>query len=392
MNNTQKLSVLFVTNNYSPYSGGVVNSIRSHAHELRKQGHRVTIVTLDFLDRYTDREDDVVRLFCPLKFEMNTNHMAVPWQAQQQITSLIKTLNPCIVHVHHPFLLGKAASRVAQRLKIPVVFTYHTLYEHYAHYVPFIPTKLTQQIVKHMVHTFCKKIDGIIAPSSIVQEQLFKADIKTPIARIASSIAEDFFLPLPLLSKKINQPFHVITVSRFAKEKNIPFLIDVVAELDPTAFVATFIGYGPEKKRLEKYAFSHKKIPPHMITFVEKPSKELLMRSYYNADLFIFASQSETQGLVLAEAMSQGTPVIALQGPGQRDLIEHGKNGYLIYNQQEMQNAVELLQQNPFLIERLQKNAFETAQQFTPEKVTSSLVHFYHDIINQHSLSNKRPC
>lgn len=381
--NTQKLSILFVTNNYTPYAGGVVSSILFYANALRKHGHTVTIVTLDFLPHYTHHEDHVIRLYCPLRWLMNTNYMAIPWQATKQIKAIIKEKKPHIIHVHHPFLLGKAAYRAGKQYTIPIVFTYHTLYEHYLHYIPCIPKAITKPLVHYAVKKFCSNIDGIIAPSSIIEERLEQSNITTQRALIPTGISEQFFAHQLVLPKKINKPLQLLTVSRFAKEKNITFLLDVIANLNPNYFKATFIGYGPEKKNLEKYAFHHKKIPPAMLTFIEKPPKEQLIQAYYHADLFLFASQSETQGLVLAEAMSQATPVIALDGPGQRDIIKHGNNGFLVHSPEEMQAMIEFLQKNTTTLHLLQKNAFETGQTLKPEKTTCSLLNFYYKLLTR---------
>ncbi len=245
-------------------------------------------------------------------------------------------------------------------------------------------------MVTHLVKKFCNNVDGIIAPSSIVEEQLQQSQIKTKTARIPSGVAEHFFSAMPRLPKQPSTKIQLLSVSRFAKEKNITFLLDVVAALNPTQFNTTFIGYGPEKNNLERYAFHHKKISPQAVQFIERPSKEILLHAYYAADIFIFASKSETQGIVLAEAMSQGTPVVAVHGPGQRDLIEQGKNGFLVHTQQDMQTVLEYIHANPTLLASLQHNAFATAQNFKPEIVTQKLIDFYYDVINHYSTSPKR--
>lgn len=176
---------------------------------------------------------------------------------------------------------------------------------------------------------------------------------------------------------------HLLSVSRFVKEKNIPFLLDVIAQLDPKKFFIQLIGYGPERARLEEYAYVHKKIPRSTLAFIEKPSPDVLKKAYADADLFIFASQSETQGLVLAEAMSQGTPVIALHGPGQRDIIEQGKNGFLVHSPQEMVTYLEHLNNNRHEISLLQHRAFETSHTYTAKKILEDTLRFYQNILEQ---------
>ncbi len=144
--NKKIVSILFVTNNYTPYSGGVVSSIFLHTTALRKQGHTVTIATLDFLNtHHQQQEEHVIRLYCPIRWIMNTNHMAIPWQATKQLEHLIATLQPTIIHVHHPFLLGTAASRVARKkeylLCSPITLFMNNMYITYPIFLTSFPNK-----------------------------------------------------------------------------------------------------------------------------------------------------------------------------------------------------------------------------------------------------------
>lgn len=188
----QRLSLLFVTNNFTPYSGGVVSSLRFFAKALHAYGHSVTIVTLDFLNKPTTEEFDVVRLYCPLRWTMQGNQMAFPWRARAQLEKIIKEKKPSLVHVHHPFLLGPAAREVAHRHGIPVVFTHHTLYEHYLHYIPWIPSLFSKPYVQTLVSKFCATVDGIIAPSSIIEDRLKEFNIAKPQARIPTGLGDHF--------------------------------------------------------------------------------------------------------------------------------------------------------------------------------------------------------
>lgn len=377
--NDKKLSIIFVTNNYTPYQGGVVSSITQHAHALRKQGHSVTIITLDFIPQ-TPPEEHVIRLYCPIRFYYKTNPMAIPWLPSTSLKKLLTKIKPDIIHTHHPFLLGKAALKTAKNLKIPIVFTYHTLYDQYLHYIP-LPTTLTAPLVNNLVRSFCNEVDGIIAPSSVVKDYINTHAIPTLITIIPSSISTLFFQKKITETKKPHHPFRLLTVSRFAQEKNIPFLLDVMALLNHNHFEFTLAGYGPEYKNLQNYAYKYKKFSTKHVQFVEKPTKQTLIDLYEQADIFIFASTSETQGLVLIEAMAQGTPVIALEGPGQRDLIENGINGFLIKNPEDMKQKIEECMHNKLLHETLQKNALLTAQQYTPQTLLSKLVNFYFSIL-----------
>src|SRR5436189_6357245 len=100
------MRIIFVTNNYTPYSGGLVSSIDATVQELRAQGHNVLIITLNFLGDLHKAENDLIRITCPIRFMYKKNHMAIPWRPTHELLSIAKQFSPDIIHVHHPFLLG----------------------------------------------------------------------------------------------------------------------------------------------------------------------------------------------------------------------------------------------------------------------------------------------
>lgn len=382
--NPKKLSIIFVTNNYFPYQGGVVSSITNSVEALRKNGHSVTIITLDFAHQKT-YEPGVVRLYCPIKFMYKTNHMAIPLLPYYQIQQLLQKIKPDIIHAHHPFLLGKAALKAAKNLDIPLIFTYHTLYDHYLHYIP-LPKIITQPLVNKLVKSFCINSHGVIAPSNAVKERLTACSISTKTEIIPSAIASHFFQKN---SRNISftPPLHLLSVSRFTKEKNIYFLLDMLALLNPNKFIVTFAGYGSEYPSLEKYAYCTKKLSPQNVKFIEKPSKQQLKELYHNAHLFIFASQTETQGLVLAEAMAHGIPVIALNGPGQQDIIKNGYNGFLVSSIYGMKEKIEYSIAYEKRYQIMQQHAFNTAQNYSEDKFIEKLMNFYHAILAKNTIN-----
>ena len=374
-----KLSIIFVTNNYTPYQGGVVSSILLTVDALRAQGHTVKLITLDFENKQT-AEEDIIRLYCPLRFMYKSNHMALPWCPAYYIDKLIQQFKPDIIHVHHPFLLGASALKVARSRNVPVIFTYHTLYEQYLHYIP-LPKQLICPVVKTLVQSFCTTVQGIIAPSTTIKDYIQTIAPMTLTQVIPSGVPVSFFSNNKHL-KKLQKPFKLLIVSRFTQEKNITFLLDVIALLKPSHYLFTLAGYGVELSFLQNYAFSHKNLSPKNVIFIERPSKLTLIDLYAQADLFIFASHTETQGIVLAEAMAQGTPVITLDGPGQRDIVIDEFNGYLVSSASEMKEKIELCTKNPSLHCILQENARKTAQNYTPDHLIERLINFYQALID----------
>lgn len=374
----KNLTIFFVTNNYKPYSGGVVSSIDATVCQLRSLGNTVYIITLDF-DGNKENDPFVIRLTCPIKFRYKLNWMAVPLFPTAQIIQLIKKLKPDLIHVHHPFLLGVAASNVARQYQIPVFFTYHTLYEQYAHYVP-LPQNLVKYCARLLSIRFCNVVDGVIAPGATVRNYLLEQGVQKPIAVIPSGILPIFFhKTFESLSEK--RSFTLLTVSRFTPEKNIPVLLEMFALLPQASFTLKLVGYGAQLTCLKSYAYEKLQLSPERVQFIEKPDKAQIAHLYRSADLFVFASQTETQGLVLYESMAAGLPVIALSGPGQQDLVKNGKNGYLVPDGQAMASVIINLAQDAPLLALLRRGAGETATVFSSEKMAARLQTFYQGVI-----------
>ena len=375
-NNHKKLRIALISNNYTPYSGGVVSSINAQVATLLEDGHSVRVITLDFLgNKHTD-PDYVVRIQTPIKFKCRQNHYAIPWYMVTQLKEIISTMKADIVHVHHPFLLGVKGLEVARTLGIPIVFTYHTLYEEYAHYVP-LPATITKPLIRKLVRKFCSAVDAVIVPSPGIIDYLKEQNISTRLQCIPSPLQSCFQdIPYTERTRSADDPVKLLSVLRFTKEKNVPFLLDVLSLLDES-FTLTLIGYGAEYENLRTYAYDHLKLSEKQLQFVLKPPREILINYYRNADLFLFPSKTDTQGLVLLEAMACSTPVIAIMGPGQRDIIRQNKNGLLVSTTQEMAQAIKYLTGHNKTFISMQKEAWNTAQNYLPKQFREQLLALY---------------
>jgi len=376
----QLLRIVFVTNNYTPYAGGVVSSINAIVPELISSGHHVFIITLDFLGVNHEDPAYVYRIACPIKFRYNNNPMAIPWRMEKQLEEFITLLDPHIVHSHHPWLLGGAAANIARKKGIPLIFTYHTLYEHYAHYVP-CPEIFSRPIISYLVKKYCTEATGIIAPSRAVKKQLDDWNLQATSIVMPSPIAPIFFQEEFAPKKCLpNEICNLLLVSRLEKEKNIPFLLQMFAQLhheSPHKFVLRIVGHGSYTSWLKNYAYSILKLPEDRVMFLEKKTAYELLAIYRQADVFVFSSLSDTQGLVLAEALSGGTPVVALDGPGQRDSIRHGVNGFLVNSLAEMMTVIKRIAQDVSLHQELQNNARESSFAYTSKNITQRLSSWY---------------
>jgi 1,2-diacylglycerol 3-alpha-glucosyltransferase len=368
------MRIFFITNNYTPYTGGVTQSIITTTDALRAQGHEVFIITLNFDGDHHDDPDYVIRIPCPLQFTYKKNPMAIPWRPTHVLTELIKQYKPDIIHLHHPFLLGVSGLRAARALQVRCVFTYHTLYHEYAHYVPLL-AQYTQLFIAAYVTRFCNKVDGIIAPSNAIAEYLIAQKIHRPITVIPSAL-RPAFTATDDGDKVSDGNINLLLVSRCVPEKNIPFVFDVIQQL-PHNYKLTIVGYGTDYEKLQHIAFEQRAIPRTQLQFIHKPPLPTLLNTYRTAHLFLFPSQTDTQGLVLAESMSQKVPVIALPGPGQQDIIIDGVNGFIIHNAQQAAHIITSIAHDNTLYTQLCANAYATSKQYHANPLITRLLDFY---------------
>lgn len=365
------MTIFMVSHNYKPYSGGVVSSIDACAQGLRDAGHCVYIISLDFGGSI--HEEYVIRLYCPLTFVFEEKVCAVPFGAGQQLADLIKFLRPDIIHTHHPFLLGDSARVVARRHNIPIVFTHHTRYSAYVHHIPF-PQSLVAYYVTHKVRFFCNHVNQVIAPSTSIQALLKNQHVTTPITVIPSPLLEKFYQTTYRKSVAQTLRFRLLCVSRFEREKNLLVLIQLLKNL-PHDFVLSLVGFGTYESLLKKQVEDLN--VAHRVKFIIKPTRERLIQEYEQADMFVFSSQTETQGLVLAEAMAMGLPVIALAGPGVEDIIEHGKNGFMAHTPPELRDYIIMLASNKQLYAQLSHAAYQTSLRYQQTPIVKRLVTLY---------------
>lgn len=378
------MRIVMVSNNYTPYSGGVVSALDALIPALQAAGHEVTLITLSFLHDHSDDPAWVVRVPHIGQWMYKENHIAIPWCADSFVRDVIKKRAPAIIHAHHPFLLGSSALKAARELGIPLVFTYHTLYEQQAHYIP-IPEWLGAPCIQKMVQSYCAQVDGIIAPSSTVQKYVQQLLLpNNVVCEVIPSCLLPVFMKQKTFAPKekmVGNPFKLVTVGRFVPEKNMRQLLDLFASLDQKSFRFTLIGYGSEFEETKHYAYDHLGLSSAVVSFMYKPEKSIIAQHYRAADLFLFGSTKDTQGLVLAESMASGTPIVAFDGPGQRDSVQQGVNGFLVNSAEQMREKIVQIAHDPQLHETLQKGAFLTAQVYRPEVIVDRLGSFYQKLI-----------
>lgn len=325
------MNILMLTNTFTPHVGGVARSVRGFTDEFRRRGHRVVVVAPAF-EGMPAREADVVRVRAVQNF--NGSDFSVPMPLSGKVIALLKTFQPQIVHSHHPFLLGDTALRVSASRGVPVIFTHHTMYEKYTHYVPGDSPRF-RRFVLDLVTGYCNLCDAVIAPSGTVAREILRRGVGVPVEVIPTGVNRELFAAgnREAFRKRLGIPgdaFLVGHVGRIAPEKNLTFLAEAVGRFllrNPKArfFLA---GDGPLRQAIEqRYAAPDLAGRFHAGGVMDHPE---LASAYKAMDVFAFASCTETQGMVLTEAMAAGVPVVAVDGSGVREVVRDGENGRLL--------------------------------------------------------------
>lgn len=323
------MKIAMMTNNYKPFIGGVPVSIERLAVSLRNLGDEVVIFAPTYENMET--EEGVVRYRSLIKSVCKG--AAVPDGLDPAIERAFCEGNFDVIHVHHPMVIGWTALHLSQKYHVPVIFTYHTRYEQYLHYLGMSWMK---DIMPAYIKAFASKCDGVIAPTPGMKEYLLKISVETPVSVLPTGLPEDAFWPeekqVRMLREKIagNKKYLFCTVARLAKEKNLEFLLESLSlrkKRGKSDFRLMLVGEGPEELHLKKRA--RQLGMEEEIFFAGKVPNCEIKNYCAAADWFLFASTTETQGIVSLEAMAAGTPVLAVDATGTRDIVKDGRNGYL---------------------------------------------------------------
>jgi 1,2-diacylglycerol 3-alpha-glucosyltransferase len=324
------MKIAMFTNTYSPHVGGVARAVMTLENACREQGHEVRVVAPEF----NGSADDPEVLRVPAIQNFNGSDFSVRLPFPNVIRDFMEEFQPDIVHSHHPFLLGDAALREAWKMDVPITFTHHTLYERYTHYVP-LDSPMLKKVAIQLATEYCNLCDRVVAPSESIGRLLLERGVTTRIDTIPTGIDVGFYASgngarfreladIPPEARVIGH------VGRLALEKNLPFLTDAVAPCLRQAADAVFLIVGDGDARDTMIERLTAEGVGHQVRAVGKRSGQELADAYCAMDWFVFASQTETQGLVIAEAMAAGNPVIALDGPGVREIVRDGENGILL--------------------------------------------------------------
>ncbi|MEW5804823.1 MAG: glycosyltransferase [bacterium] len=325
------MNIAMFTNTFIPHVGGVANSVKVFTDEYRRRGHCVMVVAPVF-EHMPQDEQDVIRI--PAIQNFNGSDFSASLTIPLGLSRKLEQFQVDIIHSHHPYLLGDTALRTAASLDVPLVFTHHTMYEQYTHYVPGDSPRL-QHFVVELSTGYANLCDHVIAPSESVAAILHNRGVKTPVTVIPTGVDVDRFSKGngSALRAESGIPADALVigyVGRLAPEKNLEFWAAAVAGFIGRSKKnhALIVGSGHSQGKMEDIFIKADVID--QLHFAGILTGDKLISAYQAMDVFVFTSKSETQGMVLVEAMAAGVPVVALNAPGVREVIRDTENGRLL--------------------------------------------------------------
>jgi 1,2-diacylglycerol 3-alpha-glucosyltransferase len=380
------MRITMFTNTYLPHVGGVARSVNTYEEESRRRGFDINIIAPEF-EGAEESTEHVFRV--PAIQNFNGSDFSLRLPQPYLLSDHIDKLRPQLIHSHHPFLLGDAALRTAYERQLPLVFTHHTMYEQYTHYVP-LDSDAMKRVAIQMATEYCNLCHHVIAPSESIEELLKKRGVTVPITTIPTGIDLNFYGggSQQRFRDSFNIPHDALLVGhvgRLAIEKNLTFLANAVGKYlaDHENAVFVVVGDGPHREEMEQILESV--AAPHQIVFAGRQTGQHLADAYAAMDVFAFASQSETQGMVIAEAMAASTPVVALDGPGIREIVEE-RNGRLLAGdatESEFTEALTRLTENPQRLSRIGEEARLSVEPYGLKSCADRLAELYAMLIAQ---------
>ncbi|MFI5265312.1 MAG: glycosyltransferase family 4 protein [Candidatus Levyibacteriota bacterium] len=379
------------TESYLPDPNGVATSIAASAKELRKLGHTVYVIAPKH-PGYKD-EKNVIRLQSMRIYEKLDMRFALHLPERNLIKILRLDLD--IVHGHDGGPVSFLGWEVAHLKNLPYIGTYHTLAHEYTHYV-LRGKIITPAMVKIFTRIFGNMCEKLITPTEASMKELRKLGVKTPVVILPNGIDRSLFQKSPkgFLRRKLkikNETKILLYVGRLGREKSVGFLLksfQYILKNNPnTALV--LVGDGPEKKALKELV---QKLRLSNVYFTGFLSPEIIPQAYADAHIFVFSSKTETQGMVLIEAMATGLPVVAVKDRAFSTLIQNGHNGYLSEgNEKEFAKLTEKILTSPALYAKMCENAITSTQKYALEDRTRELLTLYTEIIKKHKSRKTSP-
>lgn len=385
------LSILMLSDVYFPRINGVSTSIQTFRQALRSHEVHLTIVAPDY-PGHIESDDGVLRIPSrPVPLDPEDRLMTRAGLAA--VSRRIASAEFSLVHVQTPFAAHYAGLKLARRCGVPVIASYHTHFEEYLfHYLPFLPRSAMRGLARHGARTQCNSLDAIVVPSQPMAQKLGDYGVTTPLHVISTGLPESQFI------RGDGQRFRAahgigaerkiaLFVGRAAFEKNIDFLLDVVthAHRQHPDLLLVIAGEGPALPALRRKA-RLAGLTGHVRFVGYLPRDSGLRDCYAAADVFTFASLTETQGLVLLEAMAIGLPVLAIPALGAAEIV-NPQRGAIAAAATPQDFALQLIAlfEQPGRLAALGQEGIAFARTWDAATQAARLAALYREIIARHS-------
>jgi 1,2-diacylglycerol 3-alpha-glucosyltransferase len=375
----------FFTDTYTPQINGVVTSIRLFARALERQGHSVYIFAPT--PRQPGDGPHVIRIpSVPFAFQPEMR-LASLYSAHAH--RLVRRANLDVVHAQDPFAIGLFGFAVSKQYRLPYVYTHHAMFAEYVHYV--WDTTLTRELAERLTRDFCNQCDTVISPSTKITRSLEEDGVRRPVVTLPTGVdAATFSERDPEAVAKLRRRFDLpddakllTFVGRLGLEKNIDLLVDAMSFVrDPNARLL-IVGDGPYHSHLVRHI--KKDRLGDRVTFTGYLGREDVRAAYHASEALFFASKTETQGLVITEAMASGLPVVAVHDLAIADAVTDGENGFLTAEDpQALAKAADRVLGDAALRSAMSVAALRRADELCIDKQAAKLVAIYEGLLAEH--------
>jgi len=389
---SDEMHIGLFTDCYTPQVNGVVRSVKLLEEELRRLGHRVTVITIKIPDDHRLEEIDGHILRIPSVPFRKWSEFRLGIPMYNETYRKIKKLKLDVIHTHTEFTVGLIGKHMSTLMDIPIVHTYHTMYEDYSHYV--FDHKYGKRVVKKLITTgskiYVKRYDSIIAPTSKTRQALRSYGVRNVINIIPTGIDLIKFKhhksPLENLNLRRSyglsqDDYLLLSLGRLSKEKSVDRLIDQlpkVLRFVPKAKLL-IVGDGPYKSTLMKQV---KEMGlEEAVVFTGQVPFEEVGGFYCAADLFVNASPSETQGLTIVEAIASKLPVVVYDDLNVEGLVMRGATGRLFKTEEGLGNQIIGAYNNDEETRRMADKAYVIVQGLSKESYALNVQHVYEDMV-----------
>jgi 1,2-diacylglycerol 3-alpha-glucosyltransferase len=388
------MTIGIFTDSYLPLRDGVATSVASSAASLEKKGHTVYIIAPEST-KYGEYEDayNVYRLRSYLLYR--EPEIRIGLQLPQRSLLKISTIDFDIIHGHACGPISILGWELARLRRIPFIATYHTLWKYYRYYFPFSFMR-KPHVLEKMSSIFGNQCDIVVAPTEKVKRELLSYGIHKPIRIIPNGIDIEKFSAQQqgFLHKKLSIPHKkkiILSVGRLGEEKSIDFLIHSFAAYAHSVrsdAVLVLVGEGKDKAKLESLAAESGILD--RIYFTGAIAYTDMPQVYADADLFVFASQTETQGMVLLEALASGIPVLAVEDSAFVNIVKHNVNGMLVTKDTQLfASTMGNLLADMSTLTTFHKNAKNSVLAYSVENSTMSLESLYSETLFDTSMQQR---